>query len=239
MINYPRSMACGDSGVSIEFGDQINEHINAQVLALDAALMTLNPVGVIETVPTYRALLIHYDPVATTYDTVADQALALARYAVNVQPRSRLLKIPVCYEEEYGFDLPAVSQSLGLTSEQVIARHCALEYRVYMLGFQPGFAYLGGLDPNLSLPRRPRPRLGALAGTVSIAAGQCAIHASEGPSGWHWIGRTPARTFIDGATPIFAIEPGDRIRFFSITANEWHELSEAACKGGSVMEVVE
>jgi KipI family sensor histidine kinase inhibitor len=236
-FNYPRSLACGDSGVSIEFGNTINELVNQQVLALDSLLVENNLPGIIETVPTYRALLIHYDPVEVTYDEVAAHALALAAGVHQSRHTGRLLNIPVCYEAEFGIDLIDVAERLGVRPSQVIDLHTASEYRVYMLGFQPGFAYLGGIDPALSLPRRARPRHGAPAGTISIATQQCAVHAVEGPSGWHWIGRTPLPTYEDSAIPRCVIEPGDRIRFHPITAQVWHKMRLDVADGASLLEV--
>lgn len=235
-IEYPRAIACGDSGVSIEFGDRIDVDLNERVLALDDALRSAQMHGVIETVPTYRALLIHYDPVEATFDSVAAMGLALSRAGRSAERKSRRLELPVCYEGEFGIDLTTVSERLGLRTSDVIDRHTECEYRVYMLGFQPGFAYLGGLDPALSLQRRPKPRLGAPAGTISIAAGQCAVHAVEHPSGWHWIGRTPVSTLRGGTKPHFTIEPGDHVRFYAVSTRRWHELHRADAAGEVLVE---
>ena len=238
VISYPRALPVGDSGVSIEFGDEIDVHLSEKVIALDAAITASRQQGLIETVPTYRSLLIHYDPLTTTYDHIAEVALALVKNLGSQTLIGRLLRIPVCYEGDFGVDIPQVASALKITSDELIARHTAPEYRVYMLGFQPGFAYLGGLDSKLSLPRRPSPRHGAPPGTISIAAAQCAVHAVEGPSGWHWIGRTPMPTYEDGEPPVFAIKPGDRIRFFAITADEWRCMRRAVLDGKTVIESI-
>jgi len=235
---YPRALACGDSGVSIEFGDRIHVSINERVLALDASLAATPLGGIMETVPTYRALMIHYDPVEVSYDRVVGHALSLATDQAQPKVVGRRLRIPVCYEGEFGVDVDRVCGQLGLTRNQLIDAHTAPEYRVFMLGFMPGFAYLGGIDPALSLPRRAKPRHGAPAGTISIAAGQCAVHAVEGPSGWHWIGRTPIPTYQDGAGPHFAIEPGDKIRFYPIAPQEWQEMKRAGLAGADLLERV-
>jgi KipI family sensor histidine kinase inhibitor len=237
MIDYPRALACGDSGVSIEFGHIIDEVINARVLALDHALSATLPEGVIELVPTYRSLMIHYDPVVASFDTISAHALVLARDTSLRMSSGRRLTIPVCYEGPFGADLPEVASCVGLNPSEFVARHAAADYRVYMLGFQPGFAYLGGLDNALSLPRRPQARFGAPAGTISIAAGQCAVHSIDGPSGWHWIGRTPVETYTAGDHPHFAIEPGDHVRFRPITIPQWHVLKAAAAQGDAIIEV--
>lgn len=235
---YPRALACGDSGISIEFGDRIHEVINERVLALDASLAATPLLGIMETVPTYRALMIHYDPVEVSFDQVAGHALALAASGAKAAAVGRHLKIPVCYEAEYGGDVDRVCGQLGLTRSQLIDAHTSPEYRVFMLGFMPGFAYLGGTDPVLSLPRCAKPRQGAPTGTISIAAGQCAVHAVEGPSGWHWIGRTPVPTFQDGTVPHFAIEPGDKINFYAITPHVWRNMKRDVLAGADLLEVM-
>lgn len=236
-VEYPRAVPCGDCGLSIEFGDLIDEDINARVISLDRRLAELRPAGVIETVPTYRALMIHYDPLETSFDLLARETLALARDRAGSTRRGRHLCIPICYEGELGADIDDVARRLGLAREEVIARHSAALYRVYMLGFQPGFAYLGGLDPSLSLPRRPEPRFGARAGTISIAAGQCAVHGVEGPSGWHWIGRTPVGLYEPGDPPRCAIEPGDTIRFLRISEADFHMRARVIANSADLIEV--
>lgn len=233
----PRALPCGDSGVTIEFGDRIDENINDEVLALDRALGDVTIDGLIETVPTYRSLTIHYDPVVTSFEVITERALALVEGSQASPKRRRLLKIPVCYEGAFGVDLDEVAATLRLDREEVVVRHCGAKYRVFMLGFQPGFAYLGGLDPLLALPRRPAPRSGAKAGTISIAAGQCAVHAIDGPSGWHWIGRTPAETYQPGAASQFALEPGDIVTFIPFAAARWAELRAASRAGEPIIEI--
>lgn len=237
-FSYPRALACGDSGVSIEFGDHIHEKINERVLALDASL-TLTPlVGIIETVPTYRALMIHYDPVEVSFDRVVAHALALAESGANAATFGHHLKIPVCYDPEYGADVDRVCRELDFSHSELVEAHTLPEYRVFMLGFMPGFAYLGGTDPILSLPRCAKPRHGAPAGTISIAAGQCAVHAVEGPSGWHWIGRTPILNYQDEAVPKFAIGPGDKITFYPISPSTWRHMKRDVLTRVDLLEVL-
>lgn len=238
LIKYPRAIACGDSGVSIEFGDCIDELSNRKVLALDSSLQDQNVTGIIETVPTYRALMIHYDPIMISYADVAAKALNLANNVKPDQHTGRFLRIPVCYEGDYGPDLQEVSDFFGMRRADFIDRHLAGEYRVFMLGFQPGFAYLGGLDPSLVIPRRAQPRFGAPAGTISIAAGQCAVHAVEGPSGWHWIGRTPLQTFAYDGRLTSLIEPGDRIKFYAVSADEWRSIQRSGVGSGEALKRV-
>jgi 5-oxoprolinase (ATP-hydrolysing) subunit B len=236
ILRYPRATPHGDTGVAIEFGDRIDEAINASVLALDR-LVADNPIqGMIEAVPTYRSLMIHYDPVETSFERISTDVLTLARSVQHVIAVDRLLTIPVCYGGEFGIDLDSVAAALSVDADEVVRRHSAQTYRVYMLGFQPGFAYLGGLDQGLQLPRRAQHRQSAPAGTISIAAEQCAVHAVEGPSGWHWIGRNPMRGLHRSSEAGFEIEPGDRIKFVPVTPGRWHELHRRALSGQSVIE---
>lgn len=236
-VHYPRIVPCGDTGLSVEFGDTIDDMTNAKVIALDRALALAPPEGMIETVPTYRSLMVHYDPVIGSFETISREVLSRAEADFRASASGRRVTIPVCYEGEFGPDLPEVAQRLAIPVEEVVAHHAARTYRVYMLGFQPGFAYLGGLDPALRLPRRAEVRHGAPTGTISIAAAQCGVHGVEGPSGWYWIGRTPAPTFIDGADPKSILTPGDLVRFTPVTARRWQELRSAALHGEPIVEV--
>lgn len=236
-LDYPRVVACGDSGISVEFGDRIDERVNAKVMALDSAVSSLQVPGLIETVPTYRSLLIHYDPFVGSYEDIARKAIDLARQCEPVHSKSRRLCIPVLYGGDAGCDLSELADRAGLSPQDVIASHAAAEYRVYMIGFQPGFAYLGGLNPRLATPRRPQPRPNAPPGTISIGGGQCAVHSLSGPSGWHWIGQTPIRTFRPETESAFLIKPGDRIKFAPISSSEWEELRRADAAGEAVLEM--
>lgn len=226
-VQYPRVLACGDTAVSIEFGDRIDDRLNAQVMALDRALANRPIEGVIEAVPTYRSLLVHYDPVALSFADVSNHALSLIAADNAIGQPGRQLTVPVIYGGACGIDLEFVAAQAGIAVSELIARHSAVTYRVHMLGFQPGFAYLGGLDPILATPRRAQPRPNAPAGTISIGGAQSAVHSVEGPSGWHWIGRTPLQTYQPGRLPRFLFEPGDCIRFEPVSMKQWERLSQS------------
>lgn len=223
IASYPRVLPCGDAAITVEFGDVIDEAINARVLALDAALAQADIIGVLEQVPTYRSLLVHYDPVIIGFDEIRSRILALAETASGFSRPPRQWRIPVVYGGDHGIDLEFIAENAGLTVEETVALHCAGSYRVFMLGFMPGFAYLGGLHPSLAAPRRPIPRQNAPPGTVSIGGIQAAVQSVPGPSGWHWIGRTPMRVYAHDREPMCLLEPGDEVRFFAIRADEWPE----------------
>lgn len=226
-----RLLPCGDSAFTIEFGDRIDADLNAAVLALDARLAKAALPGIVETVPTYRSLTVHLDPVAVDPAELGGAVLALAKSDLAPPKARRVWRIPVVYGGAFGADLDAVADHHGLSPEAVIERHSRAEYRVAMLGFLPGYAYLSGLDPTLALSRRPSPRPTTPAGTISIGGEQALVASIAAPSGWHLLGRTPVRTFLPGRDPIFLLEPGDGVRFESVDAKRWNELDRAAAAG--------
>jgi len=237
--NGPVIRYLGDTALSVEFGDRIDPELIARVHAFDAALNKLRLPGVIETVPTYRATAILVDPLTADFNAIEAAVLRLASIRSDVKPAGRLWDVPVHYGEDSGFDLDGVAAHAGMTPGDVIDAHAAPEYLVAMVGFLPGFSYLSGLDPRLSTPRRSGPRARIPASSISIGGQQTAIGSLEGPSGWHVIGRTPARPFQSGRTPEFLFEPGDRIRFRPVSAREWSELDRDAAHGALVAECIE
>ena len=206
--------------------------IGAAVAALNSRVLAAKLPGVVETVPAFASLLITYDPLVTEYDTIADavKKLADADGADAAAGEGRLVTIPVCYGGDFGPDLPFVAQHAGLTEEEVIALHAGREYQIYMLGFLPGFPYLGGLDERLFTPRLGTPRTAIPAGAVGIGGEQTGIYPIASPGGWQLIGRTPLKLF-DPASGTLPYAAGDRIRFTPITAAEFAAL---AAKEGTV-----
>ena len=237
--NGPVIRYLGDTALSVEFGDRIDPELIARVHAFDAALNQLRLPGVIETVPTYRATAIFIDPLTADVESIEAAVQRLASMPNDTKPAGRLWDVPVHYGDEAGFDLSNVAAHAGMTPGDVIEAHTAPEYTVAMVGFLPGFSYLSGLDPRLSMPRMSAPRARIPASSVSIGGQQTAISSVEGPSGWHVIGRTPARPFQPGRTPEFLFEPGDRIRFRPISAGQWSELDREAARGVLIAEAIE
>lgn len=236
MTSAPRILPCADAAVVVEFGSEIDPRLNARVLALDARLQ--GTPGIVETVPTYRSLLVHYDPEAIEFAALKRTLLSASRDLPDEARHGRLWRVPVVYGGAFGIDLEDVAERHGLTPAQVIAKHSAPIYRVYMLGFVPGYAYLGGLDPSLATSRRETPRSRVPAGTISIGGIQAVIASIEAPSGWHLLGRTPVRNFMPGREPVFLFEAGDLIRFEPVEASRWDELDRAAAAGEPVAEVI-
>ena len=222
----------GDSALLAAFAQRIAPEIGAAVAALNARVQAAKIPGVGETVPAFASLMITYDPLVTDYETVAAalQKLAEAPDADSTAESGKLVTIPVCYGGDFGPDLPFVAKHAGLTEQEVIALHAGRDYRIYMLGFLPGFPYLGGLDERLFTPRLPTPRTAIPAGAVGIGGEQTGIYPIASPGGWQLIGRTPLKLF-DPAAGTLPYAAGDRIRFTPITRTEFDALAQ---KGGTV-----
>ena len=233
----PRLLACGDTAISVDFGERISAEVNARVMALDAELARRGVPEVVETVPTYRALTVHVDPLTVDWPRLRATLAEFARRDVVEAVEGRHWRVPVVYGGAFGADLEAVAAGAGLSTADVVAAHSAPVYTVFMIGFLPGFSYLGGLDPLLATPRRPEPRLRVPASSVSIGGEQTAIHGVEGPSGWHLIGRSPVRPFMPRRDPPFLFAPGDRIRFQPCPESAWERLDGDADAGRPVAEV--
>src|ERR1700688_136004 len=237
-LSPPRLLPSGDSAITVEFSRSIDETANRRVLALDRTLARETITGVTETVPTYRSLLVHYDPVQIDFDTLSGKLVTLALLSVPPVTKMRRWRIPVAYGGEHGIDLEDVAKTLKTTPDDIVARHVAGDYRVAMIGFSPGWSYLSGLDAFLHMPRRPNPRLLTPAGTISIGGVQAGIQCLAGPSGWHLLGRTPVRTYQLHRDPTFLLGPRDRVTFSAVDAKTFAELDRAAENGEIVAELI-
>ncbi|HKS19570.1 MAG TPA: 5-oxoprolinase subunit PxpB [Bradyrhizobium sp.] len=234
----PRLLPSGDSAITVEFGRGIDDAANQRVLALDRTLAGEPIAGVTETVPTYRSLLVHYDPVRIEYDALGTRLLELAQRPVSPPANTRHWRIPVAYGGEHGIDLEDVAKALNSTPDEIVARHAGGDYLVAMIGFTPGWSYLSGLDASLAMPRRQNPRLMTPAGTISIGGVQTGVQCLAGPSGWHLLGRTAVRTFQLHRDPIFLLEPGDRVTFSLVDGKTFAEQDRAAEAGEIVAELM-
>ena len=217
--------ALGDRALLILLGKGIDPGVNDQVHRLAALLRAERLPGVHDLVPAYATLTVHYDPAAWSggqvppHEVLSSEILRLWKSArTEAFPAPRQVEIPVCYGGEFGPDLAEVASLCALSEAEVIARHTAAEYRVYMIGFSPGFAYLGGLDATIAAPRRGTPRLKVPAGSVGIAGLQTGIYPLASPGGWQIIGQTPKHLFLPAQEPPCLLGPGDRLRFVSIDA---------------------
>ena len=232
-MTAPELLHVGDCAVSVQFGLAVDPEANARVLALDRALGEAAIDGIVETVPTYRSLLIHFDPLTIAHGELE----AAVRARLDALPdgmataEGRSWTVPVGYGGEFGEELGALAQRHGVSEAAVVALHTSASFRVYMIGFAPGFAYLGGLPDALHTPRRVEPRMTTPAGSVSVGGAQSAIASVAGPSGWHMLGRTPYASFAPGRDPVFLFQPGDTIRFAAIGSDDWHSLAGRLARG--------
>jgi KipI family sensor histidine kinase inhibitor len=237
-LSPPRLLPSGDSAITVEFSRDIDDAANRQVLALDRAMASAPIEGVTETVPTYRSLLVHYDPVRTSFESLGASILALAQLPVPASAKTRRWRIPVVYGGEHGVDLEDVAMTLNTTPDDIVARHIAGDYRVAMIGFTPGWSYLSGLPDSLQMPRRQNPRLLTPAGTISIGGVQTGVQCLAGPSGWHLLGQTAVRTYQLHRDPTFLLEPGDAVTFAPVDAKTFVEQDRAAEAGEIVAELM-
>ncbi len=234
----PRLLPSGDSAITVEFSRHIDDAANRRVLALDRALSDHAIAGVIETVPTYRSLLVHYDPQQIDFGALSDRLAAMAELPAEVAMPGRRWRIPVSYGGEHGIDLEDVARELHTSADDIVARHAGGNYRVAMIGFTPGWSYLSGLEDFLHMPRRQNPRLLTPAGTISIGGVQTGVQCLAGPSGWHLLGRTAVRTYQLHRDPIFLLEPGDYVTFSMVDAKTFAEQDRAAEAGEIVAELI-
>ena len=237
-LSPPRLLPSGDRAIAVEFAKTIDDAANQRVLTLDRALAAAKVQGVTETVPTYRSLLVHYDPVQIEFDALGEKLRALAQVPPQASSKPRRWRVPVAYGGENGIDLEEVAKSKNMTPDEVVARHSGGDYRVAMIGFTPGWSYLSGLDKSLHMPRRPSPRVFTPAGTISIGGVQAGIQCLAAPSGWHLLGRTAVRTFRLHRDPVFLTEPGDRVTFFPVDAKTFAEQERASEAGEVIAELV-
>jgi inhibitor of KinA len=226
----------GDHAVTITLGDTIDLATHRRVRAACAALDATRPAGVTDQVPAFASVTVHYDPSlvagdanASPYDRLVAQLEEMLSNVRDEQlPPPRVVEIPVCYGGDLGPDLDDVARQHGLTAQQVIDLHSGTEYLVYMIGFMPGFAYMGGLPDQLATPRRATPRTAVPAGTVGIGGSQTGVYPLESPGGWNLIGRTPLRIFDIDREPATLLAAGDVARFAPISPREFEQWGDRA-----------
>lgn len=227
-----RILDAGDAAFTIEFGDEISPALLARVNALDAGIGRLRAEGglpgLIETMPTFRSLTLFFDPLQSGREALLS-ALAplLAGTAADAGGNGRQWRLPVCYEGEYAPDLGETAAALGMSEDEVVALHSGCDYLVYMLGFLPGFPFMGDLPAGLRLPRRAQPRVRVPAGSVAIATGLTAIYPWESPGGWHLLGRCPVPLFDAVRPSPSLLAAGDSVRFEPVSTAEYLRLQQA------------
>jgi KipI family sensor histidine kinase inhibitor len=219
-----RYLPFGDTSLVVEFADVVSPEVNRRVLALNAAVSKARITAVEELVPTYRSLLIRYDPLKTSYEQLVFQVRDVQE-ALPENPEDetsfRRIVVPVVYGGVYGPDLGYVARLHGLSEERVVCLHSGREYRVYMVGFVAGFPYLGDVADEIATPRLLTPRLKVPAGSVGMAEKQTGIYACEAPGGWQIVGRTFLRLFDPTRRPPALLSPGDSVKFQPISEDEY------------------
>ncbi|MBI5652805.1 MAG: 5-oxoprolinase subunit PxpB [Chloroflexi bacterium] len=214
----PRLIPAGDSAILIEWADEIDDAINDRVHACAQLLHDLARPDIRDLIPAYSSLLVCYDPARVAFDEMRAFLETVLQSAPTMNARaSRAIEIPTRYGGEFGPDLAFIAQHAGISEDDVIRLHTRVEYRVYLIGFAPGFAYLGSVPEQIAAPRLDTPRPRVPAGSVGIAGRQTGIYPSETPGGWRIIGRTSLTMFDPQRDPPTLLQPGDRVRFVSVT----------------------
>ena len=223
-----RYLIAGDSTLIVEFGEEISPHINEKVRSLMHYLEKKDLDGIVEMVPTYRSLAIHYDPMTLEIKDLKTEIDKGEHEFVCNSSAGRVVEVPVLYGGEYGPDIANVARHNGITEEEVIERHSSKEYLVHMLGFTPGFPYLGGMDEKIATPRLKVPRAMVQGGSVGIAGSQTGIYPVDSPGGWQIIGRTPMKLFDVNREEKFLFAPGDILKFTPVDSDEYKKIEEGA-----------
>lgn len=230
----PRFLDAGEAALVVEFGETVDPAINDRVLALDAALRANPPAGTREFVPTYRSLMIHYDPLQIDREALIAIVRRMTTGLAEWRGEGAAWILPCCYDPASAEDLNEAADILGLTRDQAIALHMEATYRVYMCGFTPGQTYLGGVPEPLKISRRATPRPPHPAGAVLIGGGLCTVAPFEMPTGWYVIGRTPERLYAAERKDAFLIQAGDILRFDPIDLATFRNLEQRAGSGETV-----
>lgn len=231
MQNKIKLLTAGDSSILLQFGNTIDPAINRKIAATVQLMREQHINGVTDVIPAFCSLLINYDPRVISYEQIKCRMEALVKIDVTAgDTRKRVFEIPVCYGGEYGPDIQNIADHAGLSVEEVIQIHTSRDYLIYMLGFLPGFTYLGGLDERIHTPRLANPRIRIPAGSVGIGGSQTGIYPMDSPGGWQLMGMTPVKTYDpDREVPIL-VEAGDYIRFVAIDEDEFHRIKELVDK---------
>ncbi len=231
-----RVLDAGDAAFTIEFGDRIDPALLTAVTTLDRAIAREHSAGrlrgLIETMPTFRSLTVFFDPLVTGRVTLIELLQPLIDGDGHAAPVStRGWHLPVCYEADAGPDLADTARAIGATVDELVALHSGAEYRVHMLGFLPGFPFMGGVPERLRLPRRSQPRVRVPAGSVAVAGELAAIYPCESPGGWHLLGRCPVPLFDAAREAPALLAAGDRVRFAAVGMAEYRRLEQALHAG--------
>ncbi|MBU5485112.1 5-oxoprolinase subunit PxpB [Clostridium sp. MSJ-11] len=232
MYKETKYLISGDKALTIEYGNEISEDISNKVRYMMVVLESNKIQGIVEIVPTYRSLMIHYDALTIGYDDLVKELKLLEDKLEDISlPEPEVIEIPTVYGGEYGPDIENVAHHNGITLEEVIKIHSSKEYLIYMLGFTPGFPYLGGMDEKISTPRLKEPRTKINRGSVGIAGSQTGIYPIDSPGGWQLIGRTPLKLYEPNREVPILLKAGNYIKFVPISKNQYKIIEKAINNG--------
>ncbi len=238
--NRPRILHAGDSAVTVEFGSSISLEVNGRVQEFRRLLAERALPGVRELVPTYRSLTVYFDPAEVDAGRFMEELESLAASTEErAETGGKVVVVPVCYGGEFGPDMATVAAHNGLSEEDVVRLHTEPDYYCYMLGFTPGFPYLGGMNARIATPRLENPRTLIPAGSVGIAGSQTGIYPIDSPGGWQLIGRTPLVLFDPLGEPPTLLDAGLWVRFEAVSEEEYHQIAKTVAGGAWVPQVLE
>ena len=229
-LQAPRLLALGDAAWTVEFGQAINASVNARVMGLAdkiCSIRTANPLfaAVTDVVPTFRSLTVHFSPQTADADALGNELLALANEAGQQTQDGHHWLLPVCFDPVFAPDLPRLAEAKAMSEAEVIQRLLATAFRVYMIGFLPGFPYMGGLPPELAMPRLASPRQRVPAHSLAVAGEMCAVYPWESPGGWNLLGRTPVQLFdLRHTSQPAMLAAGDWVRWRAVDVAEYEHL---------------
>jgi KipI family sensor histidine kinase inhibitor len=239
MYNEIKYIPAGDKSVVMEFGNSIKPEINAKIRNMVTAVEENSIKGILEIIPTYRSILIIYDPLQIQYNSLVKYLKeTLSRLGNASEGEIRIVELPTVYGGEYGPDIEFVANHNNLTVEEVIKLHSSIDYLLYMLGFTPGFGYLGGMSKKIETPRLQVPRTKIPAGSTGIAGSQTGIYPIDSPGGWQLIGRTPVKLYDPLGTPPILLNAGDFVRFIPISEEEYLKIQEEIKNGKYILNII-
>ena len=227
-----RILTAGDSSLLIEFGNEISPEINRRIAAVVELMREQHIEGVVDVIPAFCSLLVNYDPRVAGYEKMKKRLESLVRVDIKVgQTKRKIFEIPVLYGGEYGPDLASIADHAGISEDEVVLIHSSKDYLIYMLGFLPGFCYLGGLDERIHTPRLSNPRLRIRAGSVGIGGSQTGIYPLDSPGGWQLMGMTPINTYDPEREIPILVEAGNYIRFVPIDEEQYKRIQAQVAEG--------
>ena len=239
MYDKIKYLSAGDKAVVMEFGNEISKDINAKIRNVVKSVEEAKVDGIVELLPTYRSLMIMYDPLKIEYsELISTLDFMSSKQVDNEEEKIKIVEFPTVYGGEYGPDINFVAEHNNITVDEVIKIHTGTDYLVYMMGFTPGFTYLGGMSDKIVTPRLASPRTKIPAGSVGIAGAQTGMYPSETPGGWQLIGRTPLKLYDSDKEPPVMLSAGDYVRYVSVSEEEYLEIKKQVEEGTYVVKEI-